>query len=285
MKLVIVLLLAWSTTVAARTPIASKAPAIVAAEAAWTAAATAPRESAHDAWVATVVAFDKALTALPPTDPLRADVALAVVAAYRNIGIHDKASDDAFLRAVPIAIVASPADEPGLRFLRARILLDADRLDEAVAEFGEIVTRFPASEVGEYAANLILDTLNRQHKFDDLLAWVDRMRADPKLLAHRTDLATLLDRIHLMALQKRAEQFAAAGDVAGFLQCAQTYRALLLAHPKYDKADELLYNAGVCFARANQTRQATLAWQELIAKYPKSPLAAKARSQLNGKGG
>ena len=48
-------------------------------------------------------------------------------------------------------------------------------------------------------------------------------------------------------------------------------------------ADEILYNAGVCFRSANQPRQATLAWQELIARFPKSPLVTRAREQL-GKG-
>ena len=188
-------------------------PSVVSAERAWQAAEheREPRV-ARDLWRATAVAFDRAIP-----DGGR-ESAYAAVLAWKNaleLDDADKPSEPetnkpiafrpdetAFLHALSVYASFADRDElVGLVFLRASMYRRHHRYDVAIPDFIEIITKHPDHEVGEYAANLLLDSLDRTARYSELHDWVEKMRAMPKLLAGRHQLADLLDELHAQALR------------------------------------------------------------------------------------
>jgi hypothetical protein len=289
--LVILAAHALATPLYTKTPTRSRATDMIAAERAWQAA-----EHEHDPkqaiplWQAAAAAFERAA-------PVGGKEALyAAVLAWKNANALDPdapteaaqqptafTTNEAGMFRVMGAYLpfAGPDELPGFVFLRANLLRRHAHYDEAVPMFAELVTKHAEHETAEYAANLLLDTLNRQGKYDELAVWVDRMRADKKLLAKRGDLAASLDNLHVSVLRKRAEEFqraGAAGDRSAYASCAQTYRDALAQHPHATRADEMLFNAGVCLELEGATIDAVAAFRELEKRFPRSQLAPKARA-------
>ena len=301
MRLALVLLFALTTTNAfadakyKRTATKTVIPELITAERAW-ASASGEKEprAAVIAWEAAALAFDGAVG---KAGAAKVEAAYAAVLAWKNamaldpIAVPPAGSNTAtpltargtnMLASLLVYSKLAPPDEvPGLLFLRAHILHRHRKHDESVPIFVEIVTRYPEHETAEYAANLILDSLNLQGKYDLLAQWVDTFRANKKLLAKRPDLASLLAKLHIQVLRKRAEVFEASGGKTqdGYRKCAQTYVEAFDANPGYERADELLYNAGVCFERAGEISEAVKLFTA-VTKLSRSPLAANARARV-----
>ncbi len=89
---------------------------------------------------------------------------------------------------------ADDPDLPGMQFLAGSTLWRWQQPD-ALVRFEALLREHPTAEVAEYAANLLLDAMNRQGRFDEMLAMVARLRADPQITAGRPDLVVTLDRI------------------------------------------------------------------------------------------
>lgn len=283
-------------TPAPRPPTRSVDPAMVAAETAWqTAEATRDAADAAVAWKAAAIAFGQAADATTGTD--RNEALYAAVLAWRNaINIAPptrappgapppplalEPDEAAMLAAIAKYLPVARTDEvAALRFTQGMVLRRHGRHDEVTPIMIELVTRHAADEVAEYAANILLDTLNQQAKFADLLAWTARLRGDRTLLAGRPDLARTLDTIHVQGQRKAAEAAAASGDAAGFARCATIYQQVLrdVRHP--ERADELLFNGATCAARGGAFADARARYRALLKRFPRSPLAAATRARL-----
>jgi hypothetical protein len=173
------------------------------------------------------------------------------------------------------------ADEvAGLMFVRALVFHRHARHADVVPAMAAIVTGHADAEVAEYAANVLLDALNQQARYDELLAWVARMRADRRLLAGRPDLVHTLDALHVQGLRKQAEVAAASNDPAGFARCAAIYQQIFRDVPRPAAADELLYNGGVCAEQAGAIADARALYQRLLKQSRRSRLAAATRARL-----
>jgi tetratricopeptide (TPR) repeat protein len=271
-----------------------KTPEVVAAERAWAAAEVEkdPR-AAIPLWKTAARAFEAAAGKSPNRELLHsAIVAWRSARIGESVGAHDLGAplswltpdEAAYAHDIDEYLAAAPPDElPSLLFSRAHLAYQHNRFEEALPLWNEIVTKHPAHESAEFAATLLLDTLNRRGKFDELVAAVERMRADPKLVANRSMLRATLTTLHVQALRKQAEAHQAigrTGDRAGFENCGKIHRDAYLANPTYDRRDELLFNAGMCFAAAGKVADARQAYRDVIARFPKSPLVASARQRL-----
>lgn len=284
-----------------RPPSRSPDPAMVAAEAAWrTAEATRDPRQAEAAWRAAAVAFTAAGDA---TDgDARGEARYAAVLAWRNaMNVAPapttprkqpagpppppsptlSADETALVDAIDAYLPLARGDEVAeLMFVRAMVFHRHARHADVVPAMAAIVTGHADAEVAEYAANLLLDALNLQAKYDEMLAWVVRMRGDRTLLAGRPDLAHTLDALHVQGLRKQAEAAEARNDDAGFARCAAIYAQILRDVPRPERADELLYNGGVCAERGGAIADARARYQRLLKRFRRSPLAAATRARL-----
>ena len=289
-----------------RTPSHSTDPAMVHAELAWAAAVaeTRPRE-AGSAWekvagefltiaegskvthaeqietaYAAVLAIKNALNAaprsrdgsepevldangLPKPRPLppRSQLLLQVIDVYERV---DATSDEAI----------------ALRFIAANTLRRFDHLAEAIPILLEIVDHHAGHETAEFAANLVLDAYIRLEDYDSVVALVDRLIADGRLLKLYEELANKVLRLHAQIGRKAAEQLEhRAHDVAGFDRCGDQYAALATESHTAD-ADELLYNAAVCYERAGSVDRVRVMATRLFEKFPRSKLRARMLGRL-----
>jgi tetratricopeptide (TPR) repeat protein len=123
-----------------------------------------------------------------------------------------------------------------------------------------------------------------------MLKWVEYFAANPKFLTakegqDRSDLGERVADIQNKAKRKIAEQCREGrqgrGDVLPSTSlCGKIYLDIFNQNPEAADADELLYNAGVCFEEGRSLSTAIEAYTELRSRFPKSPQAAKALARL-----
>ena len=172
------------------------------------------------------------------------------------------------------AAVPDSPDEPALLFRKARVLYDSSRHEEAVPIFGRIALK--KSQVSVHAANLLLDSLNILRRHRELLEWVDRFLKTPHLTADQ-DLRRTLLAVRRAGARLEVEDLERQGKYA---ECGDGYLRLASGTPADPRADELLYNAAICYDQAALGAKARAARRLLIKNHPGSPLAARARAAL-----
>lgn len=150
-----------------------------------------------------------------------------------------------------LAMIKDPNDDelPGLKFIKATTYRRYNRIDEAVALYREVVKQHPGSDVAEYAVEYVLDSLNRLHRFDDMLVFTDELLADAGFLANKDRLREMLIKLKRTGLAKRAMTLAAEGSPAKAVECGKTFIEQYNADPLASDNDMALYNAMVCFEK------------------------------------
>lgn len=137
------------------------------------------------------------------------------------------ASIDMFVRLVPGEHSERVATA---RFWRGSIYRRAGHLDRAISDFVAIVEHMREHEVGPFAVNLLLDSLNRLERYDELVAWARRLRSDAALLVRDEELAERLRHIDVVGTRKDAERIAQWAHATGVpLVSPALVRALYLA--------------------------------------------------------
>jgi hypothetical protein len=163
------------------------------------------------------------------------------------------------------------------RFLRARTWWRRGHADEADADFEDLVAHHPGADVAPYAAEMLLDSLDRRQRFDELAAWTDRAAASQALVRQDPELEKTLVHIQVAFARRAAET---AGSAEHYASCAALYdRAYALA-PRDDRADELVYNAAVCFELAGEGTLALARLHALVAAAPRGVLAVNAEIRI-----
>jgi hypothetical protein len=176
-------------------------------------------------------------------------------------------------------------------YMRARLLRRHHRYAEAAPTFAAIIADHPRHELAEYAAELLLDDLNREQRYDELVALAEQLRATPAMMRGRGELERRLEAIHVAALRRRAERIEKqAHDTRRpelFVEGARLYLAIqgeLAAglSPAGMRIDhgELLYNAMVMFQEAGEADLAVATGTRLLTEYPASPHAARTRARI-----
>ncbi|HEY3355705.1 MAG TPA: tetratricopeptide repeat protein [Polyangia bacterium] len=149
-------------------------------------------------------AFDRAvaLAARPGADPkLRGEAARAAVTCWKRLVEGDPAAPAAgrardrrrpkpapadqasLVAALDAALDAAPvaAERVSWLYLKARTLYQAERLAQAAPVFAEVALGHRRDPVALYAAQLLLDTLNRLGRMDELDRFVDCFLVVPEL--------------------------------------------------------------------------------------------------------
>jgi tetratricopeptide (TPR) repeat protein len=185
-----------------------------------------------------------------------------------------------------INYIKDPKDDElvGMKFLKANIYRRYNHFDEALPIFQDILDHHKQHETALYSANAMLDTYNRLQRYDELIALVDKLLADPKWLEAKTDLKGTIATIKSQSERKKAEKLereaTESGDFAKYVACGQQYINIYNANPVADGNDEVLYNAGVCYLKGKSIGAAISMFNLLSKTYPASKQTARAVAQL-----
>ena len=176
---------------------------------------------------------------------------------------------------VYIDYIKDPADEElvMMKFLKARIYWRYDHLDEAIPLFTEIVEKHPQHETAEYSINILLDSLIRMKKYDEMNTLVVKVLKDEKFLEDKDELAERLMDIKAKSMRKAAEQLEADGQ---HVECGLAYQQIYNENPDGPEMDQVLYNAGVCFEEGKSIGLAISMFEALSKRFPNSKLTQKA---------
>jgi tetratricopeptide (TPR) repeat protein len=187
---------------------------------------------------------------------------------------------------VYINYIKDPKDDElvGMKFLKANIYRRYNHFDEAIPLFEEILTKHKEHETAEYAANLMLDSLNRLQRYDQMIKWVDKLVEDKKFLEGKEDLAERLEILKRTSERKSAEKLQAdakaSGDFTQYVACGKKYIEIFNRDPDGSNSDEVLWNAGTCFEEGKSIGAAIQMFEMLRTRFPKSTWAQKALAKL-----
>jgi tetratricopeptide (TPR) repeat protein len=179
-------------------------------------------------------------------------------------------------RGTPDAVVAE--------FIRANTLHSYDQLAAATPLYLDIVTNHRDHDVTEYAANLACDSLIRLEKFDELVAFVEQLRADKAFLARFPKLAHIVHVIHRKSLADRErspvslEGSRQPRPYAEYDELGQAY--LDAVEPRETDTDELLYNAMVSFEEARDLDRALATGTRFLRELPHAKLAPRVVARM-----
>jgi hypothetical protein len=263
-------------------------------EAMWTRAERGGAATPRATWRTIAETYDRALDRGVPAAN-RKEAAYAAFMAWRT-ALGDPKEDAAdktrpytdaeavLLRAARRDLALDPDRDPNVVYYAGRIAWRARHPDDAAAFFGELLDRaaadVPPADVDElagYAGALLLDTLVGAGDETAMKDWIERLRARPGLLARHADLASIVDTVTIAFARKEAERREANRDWRG---CAEQYEAILRDHADAQRAEEISWNEGVCWSRAGERDRAAAAFRDVLRLAPGSPVAAKARAEL-----
>ncbi|MCG8423301.1 MAG: tetratricopeptide repeat protein [Proteobacteria bacterium] len=187
---------------------------------------------------------------------------------------------------VYIDYIKDPKDEELvlMKFLKARIYWRYNHFDKAIPLFEDVVKNHLDHETGEASANLLLDTLNRAQRYDEMLKWVDWLIGKKDFLADREDLAERLTLLKRQSMRKSAEKLEKvakdSGDFSKYVDCGSKYLEIYNNNPEADDADVVLYNAGVCFEQGRSISAAIRMFNSLSKLFPDSKQTQRAIVRL-----
>lgn len=148
--------------------------------------------------------------------------------------------------------------------------------EDAVRRFELIVNDYPSHRLGEYAANLILDSLNISQSWRQLNATVRAYLKNQRLVqrpAFRADLNDLLEK----SAFKMVEVTVAEGNKVA---AAQEYLAFAEEFPKSTVRDRAVYNAAVYYVEAGDLVTAIEVQNRFLREHPKSDYVGSVRFNL-----
>lgn len=286
------------------------------AELLWSRALAAPRarpRAAAELWERAAEAFTRVAQAGKVDPPTRKEAAYAAVLGWKNAlevdprpavqagPIDVERSYEAIPAPRPIpereqkmmaalelylAHVRDPADEEliRIRFLQANVYRRHDHHDRAIPLLAELLAKHRTHEVAEPAAQLLLDSYNRTHRHDEMLAAASRLAADAAFVKDKPALQQVIARLQRQAKEKRAEALGAAakasGDFAKWVACGEAYLEIYNADPLRADNDRVLHNAMVCFQAGKSIGLAIVAFEALERYYPVSPLLPRALARI-----
>ncbi len=160
-----------------------------------------------------------------------------------------------------------------MKFLRAREYWRHDRLEESLPFFEDIVNKHPKHESALYASNILLDSLIRLKKHDDMDRLAKKMLANAKLIGAKPELRGRLEKLRVDYLRKKAEDLEQQGL---FAACGRAYLRIYAMDEDQAGMDEVLYNAGVCFEKSKAIGVAIKMYDTLDKRFPNSSRNQKA---------
>jgi tetratricopeptide (TPR) repeat protein len=185
-----------------------------------------------------------------------------------------------------VCFVPDSEDLPQIKYRRARIYYETNHFEEAAVIFKDIAFNHSKTDLGVYAANLYMDSLNvlgtyseprRPSCYDDMNKDIEPLFGlycdSPEKHEANAELCTVLEQLRCDLLRKKAEGLQANKD---YKQAASVYVSIFRSFRECGKLDEVLYNASINFEAARLLGRAIKVRKVLIDKYPESEWSKRA---------
>ncbi len=170
---------------------------------------------------------------------------------------------------------------PAIKFKAAYIFYKYNHFVEAAKRYFEIIERWPSNRLSKKAANLVLDSLNVQKKYDELSQYAGKFLANRRLTkgdkAFRTEVQSLLEGATYLSIQQAEQRAGKVDDAAQktteLASVAARFRRFQEDFPKSKYADEATYSAMVIYDQADELDNAIAMSQRFQKNYPTAKLA------------
>jgi tetratricopeptide (TPR) repeat protein len=212
---------------------------------------------------------DKEYETIPAPKPIpeKEQKLLAAFEMYRTY-VKDKA-DDELVR---------------IKFMEGNTYRRYNEFEKAVSRYEDILANHKDHEAAETTADLLLDTLNRMHRYKEMLAVAARLSADKQFLDGKPELAERLAKLQIQRKRKDAEDLEKRGkatkDFQLLVACGNAYLDIYNTNPEAKENDQVLYNALVCYHDGKSVSAAILAFNTLQRFYPESKLMPRAVGRI-----
>jgi tetratricopeptide (TPR) repeat protein len=171
-----------------------------------------------------------------------------------------------------------------IHYQKCRIYYEANQFDKSAPCFAQLVTEQKSDPLAVVAANLLLNSLEHQKRYNEIATWVEKFLQMPELTKD-AEFKAVLAKIKLGIEWKKTEELEANKQ---YKEAALAYIQLANDHPDDERYPKVLYNAAINFERvklvgnAMRARKALIEWSdERVKKGMKpDPLAQKALFQL-----
>ncbi len=180
--------------------------------------------------------------------------------------IHLVRDSDVLLTRYPKHEKAAP-----LAYKAGEVFYKYGDFDEARCRYEEIVSRWPTTEVAQFAANLIIESYLTMKDWAAVEQTSARLQSSE--VAKNPKLYTTLQKFKLGGRFNRAMQLM---DAKAWEDAAKLFLALVAEEPKHEFADKALYNAASCFESARRFESALRLYERLAVEYPRADLADEA---------
>jgi TolA-binding protein len=158
-----------------------------------------------------------------------------------------------------------------LAFKAGEVFYKHNDFDEARCRFEEVVGRWPANEVSQFAANLIIESYLAMKDWKAVESASARLQSAE--VSRNPALQASLQKFKLGGRFNRAMQLM---DEKQFEPAAALFIALVQEDPKHEFADKALYNAASCYEGARRFESALRMYERISVEYPRSALADEA---------
>ncbi len=185
-----------------------------------------------------------------------------------------------------ICFVPDSEDLPQIKYRRARIYYETNHFEEASILFKDIAFNNKDTDLGVYAANLYLDSLNvlgtysdpaRPACYDDMNESIEPLFGlycgTPEKHETNAELCNVLEQLRCDLLRKKAEALQSNKE---YKASATVYVSIFRKFRECGKLDEVLYNASINFEAARLLGRAIKVRKVLIDKYPDSEWSKRA---------
>lgn len=162
---------------------------------------------------------------------------------------------------------------PGIAYRAAEIFYTHHQYEEARKRFEGIISKYPKTEIAQYAVNLTIESFLIEKNFVAVEDFSDKFLKNGQVIDPKSKLATELTKFNLGAKFKRAEDLMAKGE---YDAAAKKYIELVQAEPKHEFADKALNNAAVCYENVQRFDSALKLYERIFSEYPNSTLADSA---------
>lgn len=176
---------------------------------------------------------------------------------------------------LPADAAAWTDDVVEAQFKKADADRAAGRFADAAFRLAGIVDHRPDHDAGPWAIDLLLDTLDKAGRYDDLAVVVARLRRDSRQQIDGA-LRGRLDELSVEAAWHTAEDLSEHGHLR---ECGALYEQVAHDYPTHHGA-ESLYNAAACWGAIGDTQHADDLRVEILRRYPDDPLSDDVRDML-----
>lgn len=188
--------------------------------------------------------------------------------------------------------IADPKDQdlPAIKFKAAFIYYKHNHFVEAAQRYNEIIERWPGDDLSKKSANLILDSLNVQQKWEELEKYARAFKDNKKLVGgdkkFGDETQLLVEgasfKSILVAEKASRDQADEEAKQLGLAKAATRFRGFQKEFPDSEYADKAVYNAVTIYDKADELDNAIEAGELLVKKYEKSDLAEKTAFLIAG---